>query len=90
MNQNDLKNEFKGNFLELRKIINAWNLIPDAPSDEFDDLNYKILSHLYQNADLKKIQRVVESELTVTYGLFSNEFKSEILINDIMAWWTNK
>lgn len=90
MKNKDLQIEFKSNFLQLRKIINSWDLIPGAPKDEFDHLNNKILSHLYQNSDSDKIKKVIESELCVYYGLFSNEFESGEMINEIFEWWGNK
>lgn len=77
-------------FCELRKIINSWNLIPECPKDEFDDLNNKILSQLYQDTEIEKINRILQSELIVNYGLFSNEFNSEKLTNDIVSWWNKR
>lgn len=76
--------------MQLRKIINSWNLISGSPDDEFDSPNNKILSQLYKNADAEKIDRILQSELISTYGLFSNEFDSEIFVNQIMKWWNLK
>ncbi len=89
MNEEDLKREFKGKFLELRKIINSYDLIPHAPSDEFDALNHKILSNLYKDADFEKIQRVLDSELISYYGLFPNEVEIEKLASEIIEWWNS-
>lgn len=74
----------------MRKIINSWNFIPGAPTDEFGDISNKILSHLYKNSDFEKITRVISSELTVNYGLYTTEFDSEKLTNEIFEWWENK
>ena len=51
MNREQIKKEFQGNFRELRKILNSWELIPGTPKDEFDGLNHQILSNLYKGAD---------------------------------------
>ncbi len=89
MNKEDLKREFKGKFLELRKIINSYDLIPHAPYDEFDVLNHKILSNLYKGADFEKIKRVMDSELISYYGLFPNEVEIEKLASEIIVWWNS-
>ncbi|WDF48220.1 hypothetical protein PQ459_07010 [Chryseobacterium sp. KACC 21268] len=85
-----MKRIYDGDFSQLRKIINSWNLISGSQDDEFDSLNNKILSELYKNADVEKIDRILQSELISTYGLFSNEFNSEIFVNQIMNWWNSK
>lgn len=89
MSKKDLKSEFEGKFLELRKIINSYDLIPHAPSDEFDALNHKTLSNLYQGADFDKIKRVLESELISYYGLFPNEAEVNKLAFEIVEWWNS-
>ena len=85
-----MKRIYDGDFSQLRKIINSWNLISGSPDDEFDSLNNKILSELYKNADAEKIDRILQSELIVNYGLLNNEFDSEIFVNQIMNWWNSK
>lgn len=90
MDKKDLKRIYDGDFSQLRKIINSWNLISGSPDDEFDSLNNKILSELYKNADAEKIDRILQSELIVNYGLLNNEFDSEIFVNQIMNWWNSK
>lgn len=90
MNKNELTREFKGNFSELRKIINSWDLIPGSPNDEFDYLNHKLLSQLYKNPEPKKINNILQSELIVYYGLFSNEFDATNLVSEIIEWWSLK
>lgn len=89
MNKELIKKDFKDKFSELRKILNSWDLIPGAPKDEFDGLNHKILSHLYKGADFEKINRVLESELSVTYGLYHDEFSAEEMTTEIMEWWNS-
>lgn len=54
---------------DLRKLINTWDLIPGAPSDEFDALNHKILSHLTKGSDNEKLFDVLRSELITYYVL---------------------
>lgn len=90
MDKKDLKRIYNGDFSQLRKIINSWNLISGSPDDEFDSLNNKILSELYKNPDAEKIDKILQSELVVTYGLFNNEFDSELFVNQIMNWWNSK
>ncbi|QQR55566.1 hypothetical protein IPG41_03360 [Candidatus Peregrinibacteria bacterium] len=87
MDKNEIQNDFKSNFLQLRKIINAWNLIPGSGKEEFDSLNQKILSNLYRGADADKIKRVIESELCVNFGFFIDEFDSEKMSLEIIEWW---
>lgn len=89
MNKEDLKKEFKGKFLGLRKIINSYDLIPHAPCDEFDALNHKILSNLYKGADFEKIKRVIDSKLISYYGLLPNEVEIEKLASEIIEWWNS-
>ncbi|WP_298136935.1 hypothetical protein [Flavobacterium sp.] len=90
MNNKEIKKKFDGELSELRKIINSWKLIKGSPNDEFDNLNHKILSQLYKNSDCDKIDRILQSELVVCYGLYKNEFDSEELVKEIMFWWNSK
>ena len=69
MNKEDLEREFKGRFLELRKIINSCNLLPNTSCDEFDALSHKILNNLYKGADFEKIKRIMDSNFIAYYGL---------------------
>jgi len=87
MDKEALKKEFKEKFLELRKILNSWELIPGSPKDEFDSLNHKILNHLYKGSDFDKISRVLDSELIVTYGLSTDLEDAKKITNEIMEWW---
>jgi len=87
MNKAEIKKEFKEKFLELRKILNSWELIPGSPKNEFDGLNHQILSHLYKGADFDKVARVIDSELTVTYGLSADLDDAKKIATDIMEWW---
>jgi hypothetical protein len=90
MNKEQIKKEFQENFKELRKILNYWELIPSAPKDEFDGLNHQILSNLHKDANLEKITRVLESELSVTYGLYIDEFDADKMASEIIEWWNLK
>jgi hypothetical protein len=83
MSETNHRDEFRAHQSELRKIINTWKLIPGAPSDEFDTLNLGILSHLYRNSDWEKIQRFIESELVIRYGLYDSEFSVEDLVFEV-------
>lgn len=90
MDKSELKRKYSEDFSELREIINSWDLIPECPKDEFDYLNNKILSQLYKSPDFEKIDRILQSELVVYYGLFNNEFNSEIFTEEIINWWNSK
>jgi len=90
MNKNQIKKEFQENFRELRKILNSWELIPGSPSDEFDLINHQILSHLYKGADFEKISRILDSELTVYYGLSTDMDDAKKIALEIMEWWNFK
>jgi len=87
MNKEDLKKDFKKKNLELRKILNSWDLIPDSPKDEFDSLNHQILSHLYKGSNFFKIAHFLDTELTVTYGLSADKEDAEKKAAEIMEWW---
>lgn len=87
MRNKELKRNFEGNFSELRKIINSWQLIPGSSGDEFDDLNHRILSQLYKEVDYEKVERILKSELTSNYGLFNYEFDSKKIVESIREWW---
>ena len=75
---------------DLRKLINNWDLIPGAPSDEFDALNHKILSHLTKGADKDKLFRVLKSELITYYGLDPVDNDVHQLTDEIIDWWNNQ
>ena len=71
----------------LTKIIANWNLIPGCAKDEFDPLMHKVIGHLTKGATKDKIHDVLESELTVRYGLSPNEFDLEQWAIEIIDWW---
>ena len=89
MDKTEVQKEFKERFLELREILNSWELIPGSPKDEFDGLNHQILSHLYKGSDKGKITRVLDSELTVTYGLSVDIADATEIASDIIDWWNS-
>jgi len=90
LDKKELKREYNGNLSELRKIINSWDLIPNAPSSEFDNLNHKILSQLSKGVDSEKLFNILQNELIVNYGLFDNEFDSTTMVSEIIDWWNSK
>ena len=87
MNKTQIKKEFQERFFALRKIVNSWDLIPGSPKDEFDSLIHQILSHLYKGADFEKISRVLSSEMTVNYGLTTDNKDIKKLTEEILHWW---
>ena len=90
MDRKEIKNNFKKDFLELRKIINSWNLIPDSPEDEFDSLNYKILGHLYKNTNVNEIGNILKNYFIVDLGYLDEEINTDIFSYEIMNWWNIK
>ncbi|PRD45529.1 hypothetical protein [Sphingobacterium haloxyli] len=76
-----IRSQYHGHISQLRRIINSWNLIPGSPSDEFDTLANKLLSHLYKAADLMTIRNIIESDLVTIYGLYTHEINAESFAN---------
>ena len=85
-----MKSEFYYWEKDLRKLINIWELIPGAPSDEFDALNHKILDHLTKGADNEKIFNVLKSELITYYGLSPTDKDIYKFTEEIRKWWHNQ
>ncbi|MDW7692815.1 hypothetical protein R9C00_11220 [Flammeovirgaceae bacterium SG7u.111] len=75
---------------DLRKLINSWDLIPGAPSNEFDALNHKILSHLTKGSDKEKLFRNLKSELITYYGLDPIDNDVHQFTEEILNWWNNQ
>jgi hypothetical protein len=76
---------YQANHEQLNTIINGWDLIPD--NGDIDSLAEKILTRLYKAANLEPIKGIIESELTITQGLFNAEFNTETLAAEIVSWW---
>ncbi len=89
MTKKGLSREVESRTREMRSLIGDWRLIPGAPDNEFDAMIHKLLGHLYRGADLDKLARVIESELTVNYGFFTSEFEANSLAVEIYDWWKN-
>ena len=83
----DIVNDFNGKRDVLSKLIHSWNLIDMYSKNDFLILADKILRNLSEGQPEIKIKRIIESELCVTYGLYSTEFDAEKLTNEIMTWW---
>lgn len=80
-------NEYKGKILALRKLIKSWELISTPNDTELDVLCRRILDDLYKEENKKKIAQLVESELIVKYGLYSNAFDTEGFAKQIIDCW---
>jgi hypothetical protein len=78
--------EFEGQIKELSKLIYNWNLIYVSSKSQLDDFSKKLLNTLSKEENVERIRRIIESELCVTYGLYSHEFDSNILAKQIMQW----
>ncbi|WP_431608806.1 hypothetical protein [Chryseobacterium sp. 'Rf worker isolate 10'] len=89
MDINDWINERNGNFAQLKKLIVSMNLIPGLSKSNFDHLTEKLLQQLEKGADQDKLERIIETELCVSYGLYRYEFNSEELASEIFNWWEN-
>ncbi|NIF06760.1 hypothetical protein F3J23_15035 [Chryseobacterium sp. Tr-659] len=89
MDINDLINERHGNFTHLKKLIVSINLMPGISKSSFDHITEKLLQHLEKGVDKNKLKIVIETELCLTYGLYTYEFNSEELSETIFDWWKN-
>jgi hypothetical protein len=87
MDEVDFLNNFNMKFIELSKLIDSWDLIKVNSKSEFNKLTEKILSKLYEGQTEITIERIIESELCVTYGLYVTEFDTKLLAKEIMKWW---
>lgn len=85
-----MKSQFYHWEMDLRKLLNNWDFMPDAPSDEFDDLNHRILSHLNKGADKEKLFRAIKSELITYYGLDPVDNDVHQLTEEIVNWWNKQ
>lgn len=90
MTKKELLRKYNGHVAELRKIINAFDLMPGAPSSEFDKLVHKILNELNKEADKQKIISILKSELVITYGFYENEFDATAIADRVIQWWNSK
>lgn len=70
--------------------MNAWDLMPGWPKNEFDALNHQVLGHLYKGGDLEKIARVLHSELIVRHGLSPEKEDTKTFAKEIVEWWNLK
>ncbi|CAM3062503.1 hypothetical protein DRF59_17125 [Chryseobacterium flavum] len=89
MNIIDWINEHNGNFAQLKKLIISMNLMPGLSKSSFDHLTEKLLQQLEKGADQDKLEKVIETELCVSYGLYKSEFDAEELASEIFNWWEN-
>jgi hypothetical protein len=87
MDEVDFLNNFNMKFIELSKLIDSWDLIKVNSKSEFNKLTEKVLNKLYEGQSETKIERIIESELCVTYGLYVTEFDTKLLAKEIMKWW---
>ncbi len=90
MNKEELLQDFYGKVPELSSLINSWNLIAGSNKSSFDELSEKILHNLYEDKEELKIQRILESEFCVRYGLYRTEFNAGKLTDEIMEWWNKE
>ena len=92
------RKKWKSDFQDLRSIINAWDLIPGAPENEFDSINHGVLSRLYSGADKIEVVNYLLDELNGNYGIYSLEYyeskmaKNEVegFVDEINLWWNTK
>lgn len=89
MNINDLINERNGNIARLKKLIISMNLMPGLSKSSFDHLTEKLFQQLEKGTDQDKLEKVIETELCVSYGLYKSEFDSEEVTSEIFSWWEN-
>jgi hypothetical protein len=64
--------------------------MPDLPVDEYDCINYSLLSLLNQNKDLESIKGLLKSEITEHFGLHNSQKFIDKLAIDIFEWWNER
>jgi hypothetical protein len=79
--------EYQGQIQQLSKLIKKWNLINNSSTLDFSTFSKKLLNALHKGASVEKIKGIIESELPISFGLFTWEFDSEALTNEIVDWW---
>ncbi|MEM6718542.1 MAG: hypothetical protein AAF611_04415 [Bacteroidota bacterium] len=84
-----LSKAYKRKFVELRAVINAWELIPDAPEDEFDAIDHLLLSQLYKGSDAFKIAKALKFELNHNYGFSVADDAVANMVTEVIAWWNS-
>lgn len=86
---NTLIHERKNNVLQLEKLTISMNIIYEMHQNFCAFLAEKVFQQLEKGSDSQKIQRIIETELCVGYGLYMHEFNSEKITNNIINWWEN-
>ncbi|GEM_PF-3508368 len=72
---------------QLKKLISKWDFLNNTDNHFAAELASQLLSHLYKNADSKKLANIISSELTTHYGLLSSDFDKEKLAEKVFNWW---
>lgn len=90
MNKEDVLHRLNSDTSDLSRLINSWNLVSGSSNSTFIVLARKIVNHLYSGQDELKIKRVLQSEFSLTFGLFANEFDSGKFSKEIILWWNAK
>lgn len=86
---NILINERKGYFVELKKLIASMNLVRGMDKDQYAPMAEALLQQLEKGSSKEKLNQIIQSQL-YAYGLFSYEFDSEKITNEIIHWWENR
>ncbi len=73
----------------LSKLIQNWNLIQFVSKSDLNEFSRKILNILNEDGNTEQLAGIIESELCVTFGLFKNEFDSNVLASQIVQWQNN-
>lgn len=84
-----LEQDYKIKLIELRKLINSWELIPDCPDDEFDSINHLLLSQLYKGADKHNTTKALLHEISVNYGIDISMADIKTKIDEVFEYWSN-
>lgn len=86
----DFINDYHDDFQDLRKIITNWELIPDYSKHYYNNFTNRVLDALNQDANEKKIHGIIETELIIGLGFYSDEIDVNNYITDIFSWWNKK
>lgn len=90
MHNQDTEREFNSSLRQLCKIILEHELWSEASATTWEVLGRKLLDHLYRGADREKIQRILQSEMIVTFGRSPSEEETGMLASAIRNWWNDQ
>ncbi|AXT19245.1 hypothetical protein D7030_13515 [Flavobacteriaceae bacterium AU392] len=77
------------NINKLSKILYNSNIMLSGDSQSFIKISEKLILNLQNEYDKDKLRRVIESDLTSTYGLEIEEDKIREITKKVYSWYHN-